>query len=76
MTNQQIVAVALLVALAYVLGRAHQSTTNAKILGEVQDEFDQASERIASLEAELHAREQGSLRKNAIRRQEERDLSA
>lgn len=76
MTHQQIIAVYLLAALTYILGRLHQSSTNAKLLEEVQDEFDRATNRLAQLEAERHHAIEAALRKDSIRRQEERDLSS
>jgi|GEM_PF-5124730 len=75
MTNQQIKIVLLLSLLSYVMGRIHQSMANAKLLKEVQDEFDQSVSAIAALEAELHKRDEGDLRKDAIRTQEDRNLS-
>ena len=76
MTNQQIIAVCLLAVMSYILGRFHQSAANAKLLEEVQDEFDRAANRLAQLEAERHHAIEAALRKDSIRRQEERDLSS
>lgn len=76
MTNQQIIAVCLLAVMSYILGRFHQSAANAKLLEEVQDEFDRATAKLADLEAERSHAAQAALRKDSIRRQEERDLSS